>query len=320
MPSSFLTTTAVTLLICAASIGAAAAVGGPDFSPNFSEGFSLFDGRPRCQAVTGATAASREMDWDGSDKAGLSLMGEARYTPGVGDKLQASGDPQVLAHLRIRGGTVEMDCRGWRDRTRDVVVNLPGRSFEKFHVSGGRLILNRLDQQHLSVSIAGSGKVQANGKAEEVKFSIAGSGEMDLDQVTANRGEMKIAGSGTMRAGSVAIGELEMGIAGSGRAEFGQLRSRAAEIGIAGSGTVIAKGAADNLKIDISGSGRADFGEVVSRTTDAEISGHGEVAMAPSETAKIRISGSGDVYLRSDPKNLDTKISGSGRIHRGPGI
>lgn len=315
MPSSFLTTTAVTLLICAASIGAAAAVGGPDFS----DGFSLFDGRPRCQAVTGATAASREMDWDGSDKAGLSLMGEARYTPGAGDKLQASGDPQVLAHLRIRGGTVEMDCRGWRDRTRDVVVNLPGRSFEKFHVSGGRLILNRLDQQRLSVSIAGSGKVQANGKAEEVKFSIAGSGEMDLDQITANRGEMKIAGSGTMRAGSVAIGELEMGIAGSGRAEFGQLRSRAAEIGIAGSGTVIAKGAADNLKIDISGSGRADFGEVVSRTTDAEISGHGEVAMAPSETARIRISGSGDVYLRSDPRNLDTKISGSGRIHRGAG-
>ncbi|HEX2759053.1 MAG TPA: DUF2807 domain-containing protein [Rhizomicrobium sp.] len=319
MPSSFLTTTAVTLLICAASIGAAAAVGGPDFSPNFSDGFSLFDGRPRCQAVTGATATSREMDWDGSDKAGLSLMGEARYTPGAGDKLQASGDPQVLAHLRIRNGTVEMDCRGWRDRTKDVVVNLPGRTFEKFHVSGGRLILNRLDQQHLSVSIAGSGKVQANGKAEEVKFSIAGSGEMNLDQITASRGEMKIAGSGTMRAGSVAIGELEMGIAGSGRAEFGQLRSRAAEIGIAGSGTVIAKGAADNLKIDISGSGRADFGEVVSRTTDAEISGHGEVAMAPSETARIRISGSGDVYLRSNPGTLDTKISGSGRIHRGPG-
>jgi hypothetical protein len=309
---NLLNTTALALLICAASIGAAAAIGGPDFS----EGFSLFDGRPRCQAVSGAGATSRTMDWDGSARAGLNLMGEARYTPGAGDTLQASGDPQVLAHLRIRNGTVELDCRGWRDRTKDLVIHLPGRSFEKFHVSGGRLVLNRLDQQQLSVSIAGSGKVRADGKAEDVKFSIAGSGEMDLDQITASRGEMKIAGSGTFRAANVSFGELEMDIAGSGRAEFGQLRSRRADIDIAGSGTVIAKGAADDLKIDISGSGRADFGEVVSRTTDAEISGHGEVAMAPSETAKIRISGSGDVYLRSDPKELDTKISGSGRIHR----
>jgi len=314
MPNAFVSAAALGLLVCAAS-GAAAAVGGSDFS----EGFSLFDGRPRCEAVTGATATSREMDWDGSDRAGLNLMGEARYTPGTGGRLQASGDPQVLAHLRIRGGTVELDCRGWRDRTKDVVVNLPGRSFDKFHVSGGRLVLNRLDQQRLSVSIAGSGKVRANGKAQDVKFSIAGSGEMDLDQIIANRGEMKIAGSGTFRAGSVAIGELEMGIAGSGRAEIGQLRSRAADIDIAGSGTVIAKGTADSVKVDISGSGRADFGEVASRTVDAEISGHGDVAMAPSETAKIRISGSGDVYLRSDPKTLDSKISGSGRIHRAAG-
>lgn len=312
MPNAFVTAAALGILVCAASIGAAAAIGGPDFS----EGFSLFDGRPRCQAVTGATAASREMNWDGSDKAGMNLMGEARYTPGTGDKLQASGDPQVLAHLRIHNGTVELDCRGWRNRTKDVVVNLPGRTFDKFHVSGGRLVLDRLDQEKLSVSIAGSGKVRANGKAQTIKFSIAGSGEMDLDQITANRGEMEIAGSGTFRAGSVTIGELEMGIAGSGRAEFGQLQSRNAEIGIAGSGTVIAKGAVENVKVDISGSGRADFGEVASKTADADISGHGDVAMAPSEVAKIRISGSGDVYLRSVPKNLDTKISGSGRIHR----
>ena len=309
----FVTATALGILISGASIGAAAAIGGP----SFGDGFSLFDGRPRCQAVTGATATNRVMDWDGSDRASINLRGQARYTPGTGDRLQASGDPQVLAHLRIRDGIVELDCRGWQDRTKDLVITLPGRTFNSFRVSGGGLALDRLDQENLSVSIAGSGKVRASGKAQNVKFSIAGSGEMDLSQIAANRGEMKIAGSGTFRAGSVAIGELEMGIAGSGRAEFGQLTSRRTEIDIAGSGTVIAKGAVDDLKIDISGSGNADFGEVASRTADADISGRGEVALAPSDAVKIRISGSGDVHLRSDPKNLDTKISGSGRIHRG---
>ena len=31
---------------------------------------------------------------------------------------------------------------------------------------------------------------------------------------------------------------------------------------------------------------------------------------------KIEISGSGDVYLHSDPKTLDTDMHGSGRVHK----
>ncbi len=247
------------------------------------------------------------MDWDGSDHARLNLAGQASYTPGTGDRLQASGDPQVLAHLRIREGTVELDCRGWRDRTQDLVITLPGRSFDKFGVTGGRLILDRLDQQRLSVSIAGSGKVQANGRIEDLKLSIAGSGEMDLGQITANRGELE-----HRRIGHHASRErhhrreLEMDIAGSGRAEFNQIKSRTAEIGIAGSGTVIAKGTVDDLKIDISGSGRADFGEVVSRTANAEISGHGDVAIAPRRGSQDQ-----DQRLRRRPPAQRPQESGN---------
>ena len=140
----FVTATALGILISGASIGAAAAIGGP----SFGDGFSLFDSRPRCQAVTGATATSRVMDWDGSDRASINLRSQASYTPGTDDRLQASGDPQVLAHLRIRNGTVEMDCRGWQDRTKDLVITLPGRPFNSFRVSGGGLALDRLDQEN----------------------------------------------------------------------------------------------------------------------------------------------------------------------------
>ncbi len=104
------------LTASAACIGAAAAIGGKDFGSGL-EDFSLFDSRPRCEAVPGANAAVRDLDWDGSDHVGLAVLAPATYAPGGSDKLHAAGDPQVLAHLRIRDGNIEMDCRGWRDRT-----------------------------------------------------------------------------------------------------------------------------------------------------------------------------------------------------------
>jgi hypothetical protein len=305
---------AIGLGASAVFMGAAAAIDGNDFR---GEGFSLFDGRPRCQAVPAATAASRDMEWDGSNHAGLNLLGQASYMPGSADRLHASGDPQLLAHLRIRHGTVELDCRGWRDRTKDIVITLPGRSFEKFAVTGGRLTVTRLEQPRVEIAIAGSGKVQASGKLEDdIELSIAGSGEMELGELSARRGKMEIAGSGTMRAQSVAIQDFKIEIAGSGRAEFGRLTARTAAAGIAGSGTVIAKGAVDDLKIEIAGSGRADFGAVASRTARVEIGGHGDVDIAPTDLADIEIGGSADVNLHSNPKELKTDIGGSGRVHR----
>ncbi len=259
----------------AACFGAAAAIGGKDFGSGL-EDFSLFDHRPSCEAVPGATAGTRDLDWDGSDHVGLSIYGPATYTPGSGDKLHASGDPQILAHLRIRDGNIELDCRGWRDRTDNVTLTLPGREFRKFGLNGGgNLTLNSLNQTDLSIGIGGAGRVRANGKLESLKLSIGGSGNMDLDQITAREAKANIGGSGTIRA----------------------------------------KGAIDDLTIGIGGSGRADFGAVTSSRANVRIGGHGDVDIAPTDVAKISIGGSGDVTLHSNPKELDTHIGGSGQIH-----
>lgn len=305
--------------LCAACVGTALAIGGDEFDFGSGEGFSLFDGRPRCQAVAGATNGTREMAWDGSDQAGLNFLGQASYRPGAGDRLVASGDPQVLAHLRIRKGTVELDCRGWRDRTREIAVTLPGRRFDKFSVSGGRLTIDGLEQHSVAIAIAGSGKVQASGKLEEeIRASIAGSGDMNLGDITARRGRMEIAGSGTMRARNMRLAdEFKVSIAGSGRAEMEQLTTRDARAEIAGSGTIIAEsGTVDALKISIAGSGRGDFGRLASRTAKVEIGGHGDVDIAPTDLADVDIGGSGDVTLHSNPRELKTDIGGSGKVHR----
>jgi len=305
----------VGLTASAAFIGAGAAIGGKDFKEGF-DGFNLFDGRPRCEVVPGATAANRDLDWNGGDKVALVLLGQASYAPGNDARLHASGDPQVLAHLRVRDGKIEMDCRGWRNRTRDVTITLPGREFREFTIAGGgKMVLDKLNQSRAEITIAGAGNVKANGRIDDLDMTIAGSGDADFNQLTARKAEFGIAGSGTVKANGT-VDELEIGIAGSGRADFDGITARSAEAGIHGSGTINAKGKIDDVKIDISGSGNADFGQMETRTAKVQISGHGDVHIAPTEQARIEINGSGDVYLHKDPKSLDTEMHGSGRVHK----
>jgi len=312
-----LVTIAVTgLATSAVCMGAAAAIGGGDLGGDFDDGFlGLFNDSPRCQALTQATATSRDLDWQG-DHFTLAVGGQASYTPGTDNKLHASGDPQVLAHLRVRDGRIEMDCQGWRDRTRDLTISLPGREFRKFTIAGGgKLALDKLNQSSAEIHIAGSGKISANGRIDDLKTKIAGSGDADLDRLTVHEAEMKIAGSGNIKANGK-IDSLGIDIAGSGHVDIDQVEAQNASVEIHGSGTVKAKGRIDDVKIQIAGSGDAEFGQMQTRSARVQINGHGDVHIAPSQQAKIEINGSGDVYLHSDPKTLDTEMHGSGRIHR----
>jgi hypothetical protein len=219
----------------AVCMGAAAAIGGKDFSDGMD--FSMFGGRPRCEFVQGANATSRTLDWDGSDHVGLSVGGHAHYTPGSDDKVHVTGDPQMLAHMRVRDGSIELDCNGgWHSQADNLDITLPGREFKKFGIAGsGNLLLQKLDQTMLKVSIAGSGSIKADGKVEHADIHIAGSGDADLGQVTANVAEVHIAGSGNTDIAP--SDEADIHIAGSGDVNLHSNPKRL-ETHIAGSGRI----------------------------------------------------------------------------------
>jgi hypothetical protein len=225
------------ITLSAVCLGAGAAMeakSGGDFQ---GLDFSMFGDKPSCKLAGDSTATSRDIAWDGSDHVGLSVGGHARYTPGSNDKVHLTGDPQVLAHVRVRNGSIEMDCNGgWRDRTDNLEIILPGREFKKFGIAGsGNLLLQNINQPSLKVSIAGSGSIKADGKVEHAEVHIAGSGDADLGQVKTNVAEVHIAGSGDTDIAP--SDEADVHIAGSGDVNLHSNPKRL-ETHIAGSGRI----------------------------------------------------------------------------------
>jgi len=152
--------------------------------------------RDHCQRVS-ATATNRDLDWDGSDKVQVVVYSDVRYTPGSDNKLHASGDPQVLAHLRIHDGIIDLDCRGWRDRDM-IKITLPGREFRKFGIAGrSDLTLNQVNQTNLRVEVAGTGTIKANGKVDDLDIKMAGIGHADFGKVQGRSARVEMAGIAT---------------------------------------------------------------------------------------------------------------------------
>jgi hypothetical protein len=221
----------------AVCIGAAAAIGGREFGKSFDGmDFSMFGDRPRCERMEGAGATSRDLEWDGSDHVGLSVGGHARYTPGSDNKVHLTGDPQALAHVRVRDGSIEMDCNGWNHNSGNLEITLPGQEFKRFGIAGsGNLVLQNLNQHKLKVSIAGSGSIKADGKVETTEIHIAGSGDADLGQVASQVSEVHIAGSGNTDIAPT--DEADIHIAGSGDVNL-HTSPKKLETHIAGSGRI----------------------------------------------------------------------------------
>ena len=191
-----------------------------------------------------------------------------------------------------------------------------GTEFRKFTIAGGgKLALDKLNQSSAEIHIAGSGKISANGRIGDLKTKIAGSGDADLDRLTVREAEMKIAGSGNIRAN----GKIDslMSTCEPGPAISTSTKWKLATPRLISMAPVPSKPRARSTTSKSRSRARAmpTPGQIQTRRR-AEIHGHGDVHIAPSEEAKIEISGSGDVYLHSNPKTLDTQMHGSGRIHK----
>jgi hypothetical protein len=125
--------------------------------------------------------------------------------------------------------------------------------------------------------------------------TIAGSGDIEVDNVRGDRFDGDVAGSGGLRLDNVAVKALDLSISGSG-----DLEARA--------------GSAQSANYQIAGSGGLDAGHVAAQQLKISIMGSGDVRAHATGTADVSIMGSGDVEVSGGAKCSVSK-HGSGDAH-----
>ena len=167
-----------------------------------------------------------------------------------------------------------------------IVVSGPKTYVDRLKVEGGRISLDDINLADSAVMTLGP----------------------DGLQVRSDRDRMKI----TVVAPDVTRFELR----GSGDLDIRRYEQAALGLDITGSGDVEAEGKAKAVTVDNSGSGYADLGDLKTQEVVIDVSGSGGGAVFATGKAKIEISGSGDVELRTEPKMVTSEITGSGEVRR----
>ncbi len=209
------------------------ATGGSDLRRGIDFGLDMPFARS-CEK-NGATASERRLKWEGDDTVNISGFATVHYRGGEGDEVIVRGGPGVVANVEVHGSRITLNCRGAGSHAVD--ITLPGRVFRKIHLSGsGKAFLENVSQADLSLAIAGSGSLRAQGSVDRLTVSIAGSGGANLGDLAVKQLTLKVSGSGNIEAAPKDVADIN--VSGSGDVRLltrpGQLRSH-----VAGSGRII---------------------------------------------------------------------------------
>ena len=132
---------------------------------------------------------------------------------------------------------------------------------------------------------------------EQISFvSLSGSGDiMSKNTIVSPTFKAKLSGSGDLTL---------------------DVKSSDFEVNLSGSGDVVLTGNSDNFVSKTSGSGDVDATNLSTKNANLTISGSGDMKVNCTESLFARVSGSGDIEYKGDPKSKDTKVSGSGEISK----
>lgn len=246
-----------------------------------------------------------DLEWPGSDVIKIRIPAQVHYQPGPKPQASASGDADLVNHVRLHDGALEWDTAEWDalvdcSPASDLVVQFTGPAVTGWTLNGsGQLDLSDIKQDLLRITLHGSGVVTASGESHEVSLDAAGSGRADLGRLVSQKTSATIQGSADLKLSDTKQGVLRIVMHGSGA--------------VTGSGT------AQEVSLEASGSGRADLGKLVTDHASARIHGSADVDLAPRQDADISVSGSGVVRLHgAAAARIDSHVSGSAQIQQVP--
>ncbi len=92
------------------------------------------------------------------------------------------------------------------------------------------------------------------------------------------------------------------------------LEANSVAASMSGSGDINLSGSTSDFDVSISGSGDIKAYALKAENVTAQVSGSADIKVTATEYLKARVSGSGDISYKGNPKKIDTKTSGSGDI------
>jgi hypothetical protein len=125
---------------------------------------------------------------------------------------------------------------------------------------------------------------------------------------------VSLAGSGDIVADfTIKSTNFKVSLAGSGDITL-PLDSDTIEASLSGSGDIKLSGKTANLEASVAGSGDIEAFELTTQNSKVNVSGSGNISTNCSEFIEARVAGSGDIEYKGNPKKIDTKVAGSGKI------
>jgi len=126
--------------------------------------------------------------------------------------------------------------------------------------------------------------------------------------------DVSLAGSGDLwNKDTITATSLDVSLAGSGDVTL-DIETSSEDGSIAGSGDLTLKGKTTNLEANVAGSGDFHGFGLEADNTEVSVAGSGDAQVVSNEMLKARVSGSGDIEYKGNPKKEDTKVNGSGDI------
>jgi hypothetical protein len=110
--------------------------------------------------------------------------------------------------------------------------------------------------------------------------------------------------------------DMRINMSGSGDLT-GKITATSVECSLSGSGDLSISGRAENAKVKLVGSGDLSARELQTVNTYVEVVGSGDASVNATGSLKAKLSGSGDINYRGNPKSVSKSKSGSGDINRG---
>ena len=227
--------------------------------------------------------------------------------------------PTDNPYLRIEAGEDFMKNVSITSRSGELSVKSNiGNSGVNFYNEDANIKIFTNSKNLEEVTLQGNSKVVLKGDMDiaKLKLSIFGSSLLiTQNKIAGSSIKVYIKGNGMLKAEALQSTELEFYISGSGKTEVGEVKASRFSTSISGSGTAKIKGGAANLThFRVKGNGVIDALNVKSENSDNGINGSGEIHANSSGYLKGRINGSGKVFYSGDPKNIERKIIGAGKV------